>query len=262
MPVGSMVERLANVSKCMDIIIPAYQFPTLTNSQWFNNAGCSDFPFPAGRNRWFIANASSGPPTCPGVNCTVYQSAVSSVQAVGASVQVLGYVNGLLAAGLTQMETDITNWVSNFALQGIYFDQVSTDPTQIAGVYQPAVSFATNLIGNALIIMGCGAFPATDALLQMTTNNNGTVAVTYEDYFANLLTVSVPSWVQQHTPSSIYMIIHDCLGQQSMQQAVDLCRQYNAGKVYVTDLLQSSGNPFSQLPSYWSNLTSYVEANC
>jgi hypothetical protein len=262
----SMQSNLVAAKNCMDITIPAFNYPTVITSPWFNNAGISDAPLQKGRYRTFIMNPASGPGICPSTDCTTFTNAVASVRAADTHVLVYGYVTAFdninqVFRTLDAIEADVVKYSQYYTVDGIYLDQVSTDPLQVAPFYQPLVTYISNLLPGGDIILGTGMLAPTDALMQMTVNRGTNLSITYESFYASFVNYAPPPWVYNYPDYRFWYIIHDTPADQ-MANALTLASSFNAGQIYVTDGLQASGNPYATLPSYWSSLVPQTQNGC
>ncbi|HEV7216266.1 MAG TPA: hypothetical protein VGP33_14210, partial [Chloroflexota bacterium] len=83
------------------------------------------------------------------------------------------------------------------------------------------------------------------------------IFVTFEGHYSDYSNgaYSQPAWVSNYSPSRFWHLVYDAPDVPSMQNAVSLATQRDAGWVYVTPNGVNGGNPWGALPTdpYWTD---------
>jgi Spherulation-specific family 4 len=219
--------------------VPAYFYP---GSYWTQMDQSSSRPQIA------VMNPNSGPGYSPDPN---YVSAIRAAQAAG--ITVVGYVyTNYGSRSLSAVESDVTGYYNWYGVNGIFFDQASTN-CSYASYYAALNSFVKAKGGTARTILNPGTQTSqcyvSDADILLTFEGSDR---TYVNSY------SAPSWVTQYSASHFWHIVYATPSNSAMTQAVSLSKQRGAGYVYVTpDVLP---NPYDTLPtgSYWSRELSTI----
>jgi Spherulation-specific family 4 len=253
----------------MGILVPAYFYPTSELGNFWGklNVAAPQVPLTA------ILNPNSGPGSAPDTN---YQAAVTALTNAGGHV--IGYVHTRVSEGslilrdLSEVEAEIDHhiaWYGSHGLDGIFLDEMRSDPDSSAGMAYPGMSvrqyyqalylyITSNRPGYRVIgnpgVSGGGieqylqSPPAVDTL------------VTFEDK-AGYGSAVPPAWVENYTASHFANIPYHITSAASMDQDVRLARSRNVGYIYVTDDLDSGPyvNPWDTLPSYWDQEVQLVQ---
>jgi len=190
-----------------------------------------------------VMNPNSGPGSAADPN---YVSAVHAAQAAG--ITVVGYVyTDYGARSLSAVEADVNSYYSWYGVNGIFFDQASTN-CSYSSYYATLNAFVKAKGGTARTILNPGTQTSqcyvSDADILLTFEGS-------DSQYVN--SYSAPSWVASYSPSHFWHIIYGASTSSAMTQAVQLSKQRDAGFVYVT----SGGlpNPYDLLPtgSYWTS---------
>jgi Spherulation-specific family 4 len=213
--------------------VPAYFYP---GSYWTQMDQSSSRPKIA------VMNPSSGPGRSPDPN---YVSAVHAAQAAG--ITVVGYVyTNYGSRSLAAVEADVTNYYSWYGVNGIFFDQASTN-CSYSSYYAALNSFVKAKGGTARTILNPGTQTSqcyvSDADVLLTFEGSDQ---TYVNSY------SAPSWVSQYSAGHFWHVVYATPNSSAMTQAVSLSKRRDAGYVYVTP--DTLPNPYDTLPtgSYWS----------
>lgn len=163
-----------------------------------------------------------------------YVKGVNSLKAAG--ITVLGYTHtGYGKVPISSVQTDIQNYLTWYSVQGIFYDQASSQDTFVS-YYKSLV----NLLPYTLFSCGnFGVIPSSSYLGIFDCAN------IYEN--AGLAQFSINAFFQ--TACGIYY---------SVPAVSSLwLNNYQLSYLYVTD--QSLPNPYGALPSYFSQLVSMLD---
>jgi hypothetical protein len=229
--------------------IPMYIDPGATASAWTQVTAAA--PTVA----LLVANPNSGPDT---VVRSQYTQAIATAHA--ASQTIVGYVHTSYGArALSQVEADIDAWYSFYpAIDGIFFDEASSDTTTISGYYSPLFTYVKGK-GNAghTVILNPG-WMVDEAFMGVAD-----IIVTFEDTYTKYTNGSYPTnpaWVANYPRWRFWHLVLSATSVAEMQNAVSIARQRNVGYVYVTD--QAPATAYSQLVTgtYWQGELAAVVA--
>jgi hypothetical protein len=254
----------------LGILVPAYFYPTPEPGNLWGklNVAASQVPLTA------ILNPNSGPGNAAD---TSYQAAVTALTNAGGHV--IGYVHtrvsesSLILRNLSDVQTEIDHhiiWYGSHGLDGIFLDEMRSDPDSSAGTaspgmsvrqyYQALYSYITDnrplyrVIGNPGVSGG-----GIEQYLQSPRAVD--TLVTFEDKVGYDSAVP-PAWMGNYAASSFSNIPYHIPSAATMDQAVRLARSRNVGYIYVTDDFSSGPyiNPWDTLPSYWDKEVQLVQS--
>lgn len=188
-----------------------------------------------------VMNPNSGPGSRPDPQ---YLSAVQAAQHAG--VTVVGYVDTSYAnRPLRSVESDVNHYYSWYSVNGIFFDDASTDcryATPSTTYYAKLNAFVKAKGGTARTILNPGTQTnecyVRDADIFLTFEGSDTQDVN---------SYSAPSWVTKYSPSHFWHLIYGASTTTAMSQDVSLSKQRNVGYMYVTP--DTLDNPWDTLPS-------------
>lgn len=187
-----------------------------------------------------ILNPASGPGAAPDPEL---RSAVSQAREAGS--RVIGYVGTDYGErSPAQAERWIREYRSWYRVSGIFFDQIPTEGRQQLGYYQNLAAHARQVIPGATIWLNPGEYP-DPAYMSI-----GGVVMSFEGPYDSYLRLKVPDWAR-HYPASRFAHTVYTTPEASLNAAVSMSRQRNAGYVFVTDL--GGPNPYGGLPGYWDS---------
>src|SRR5450755_576850 len=165
----------------------------------------------------------------------------------GQSMAVPAYVHTSDAArSLSAVESDVNAYYRWYAVNGIFFDEGSTDCAD-ASYYAKLNSFVKAKGGTARTILNPGTqthecyLPDADILLTFEGSDT---------QYVN--SYSAPSWVARYSPTHFWHVIYGASTVSAMTHAIQLSKRRGAGFVYVPSA--TLPNPYSVLPRdlYWS----------
>jgi hypothetical protein len=182
-----------------------------------------------------------------------YATAIRQTRSRG--IRVLGYVT--IAYGrraLSDVQSDVDRWHAWHDIDGIFFDEVSTSPTQIT-CCRTLFAYVKSRKGSGhLVVLNPGTqtlegfMGACDILL----NNESSWRTYCDAYLAN------PAWVANYPASRFWHLVHHCPSEAKMRLALRLAQTRHAAWIYVTP--GTGSNPYRSLPTgrYWLNELRFV----
>jgi hypothetical protein len=199
-----------------------------------------------------ILNPSDGPGASPDAN---YAQQVANAQANG--IRVLGYVYTQWANGnvsVQEAEGWIDRYYSWYHVDGIMLDEANdTCATAPLHFYGTLYSYIKAEPGPAMVLLNPGT--ATDECYAAISD----VLLTFEnDYSMYVAGYEVSDWTARLPPSHFFHIVFDVPTVDDMRNVVATAVERGAGWVYVTNLNDSNGNPYSSLPYYFNQELAYV----
>lgn len=234
----------------LGIMVPAYFYPS-SGGYWDSlDFAASRVPLIA------IMNPGSGPGASQD---NAFVQALARLHQAGGTV--IGYIHTSYGTRpLTDVEADIDLYLSFYAVDGFFVDEMSNDEnTNHLDYYAALYQYIKAKNTNYLVAGNPGTrtqedyltWPTSDSL--MIFENDGTNFPGY-----------VPSiWVAQHPARQFVYLPYDVSTAATMSNYVGLAVARNAGWIYITD--DTLPNPYDTLPSYWTNevdlLQSYNNGN-
>src|SRR5579884_455175 len=193
----------------------------------------------------------------PGSGCsTAYQAQVAASQAKG--IAVLGYVytryantvadyNGTNDKTIAEVESEIDQYYQCYpTLDGIFFDEVTTDCADATSYYQVLSAYVKSKGGKGITAINPGI--GTNECYMDAAD----ILVTYEGDAAGYLTSTQPSWVSNYPADRFWHLLYDAPDAASTGRLVTLAQQRNAGWVYVTPNPPSLAWNSVATDPYWS----------
>jgi hypothetical protein len=228
----------------LQVLVPAYFYP-VGNPYW------GELNTAAGRiSLTAIMNPNSGPGNSADPN---YVAAVNSLEAAGG--RVLGYVYTLYGArSEADVEADVNAYISFYHINGIFFDQQSTDPAEV-GYYADLYNYVKSKNPAYQVI----ANPGTNTQQAYLSTPTADALVTFEDTAGAYAGYTPASWANGYSANHFADIIHTQPTAAGMLADLQLAQQRHAGLVYVTD--DTLPNPYDTLPSYWDQEVAAIAAS-
>lgn len=226
----------------MGIVVPAYFYPA-----WWD----------AGANRWddlvlaagrvdviAIMNPASGPGASRNDD---YVTAVTRMHEAGG--RVIGYVPTTYGnRPLADCKADIDSYYGWYDVDGIFFDEMSTDAGKIS-YYKDLHDFLAGkdpgafITGNAGVNTNAGYMDAADQLVIFEQSTG------YDAWEPS-------SWVRAFPDDRFCALVYGVSGRTTMEDYVNLARSRNIGYVFITDDVLP--NPWDTLPAYWEDEVAFV----
>jgi hypothetical protein len=227
----------------LEIVVPAYFYPS-AGSDWIDlNAAADDVPITA------IMNVFNGPGTSLNSD---YVAAVNAFRAAGG--RVIGYVyTSYTARPLSQVLTDINRYDTWYNIDGIFVDEMSnTGPAERLNYYK-AIFDHVKAIDPNWEVMGN---PGTTTLEQYLTWPTADRLMVFENVGSSYPGYAPSSWNFDYYRSHFVHLVHTEDSATDMLNHLELAVARNAGGIYVTDDVLA--NPWDRLPNYWTQLVEGV----
>jgi hypothetical protein len=244
----------------LEVLVPAYFYP-LPTSPWDQlSSGMQAYP---ALRVTAIMNPNNGVFTSADPQFT---RAISQFTQAGG--QVIGYVATRFGTGARSLEAiklNIDRYLQFYGrdrISGIFLDEMAATTDRL-GFYRELYSYIKGLDSQLRVIGNPGTLPVADYA------SVADALVTFEgkagDY-ASFSPQPAHTWLYARANSAQAMLVHNatsCAAMQTAMRAAATARN-NTGLVYATDLLYdfatNTGNPWANLPSYWTSLLGTVSA--
>jgi len=205
------------------IAVPMYVDPSMT-SEWEQVYDAAPIV------KLLVANPDSG----PGAKSQVpaYTAAIAS--AIKAGETIVGYVDtGFTKLSLAEVEGNVDTWYSWYpAIEGIFFDEVTSDPADGMGYYKTLYEYV-HMHTGAVVVLNPGTIPDSSYM------DASDILVMFEGPYASYADGGYPdanpSWVASYDPFRFWHLVYGAATIGDMQNAVTLARSRSAGYVFVTD---------------------------
>jgi len=241
---GWLDDRAGRASAAqLDIVVPAYFYPS-AGSDWNDlNAAADDVPITA------IMNPGNGPGNFQDSN---YVSAVNSFRAAGG--RVIGYVHTTYTdRPLQQVLDDIDQYDDWYNVDGIFVDEMAnTGPAERLNYYRDIYNHVKS-INPSWEVMGN---PGTSTLEQYLTWPTADRLMVFENVGSSYPSYSPSSWNFDYDRTNFVHLVHTESSAASMLNHLNLAVERNTSGIYVTDDVMS--NPWDRLPTYWTQLVDAV----
>jgi hypothetical protein len=216
-------------------LVPAYFYP-VPGGYW------DQLDSAAGQIRLdAILNPNSGPGVSPDPN---YVQAVNNLRTAGGKV--LGYVyTNYGMRSLATVEADINTYVSFYAIDGIFLDQMTNDSDPAHLDYYASLYSYIEGLNSAYQVFGN---PGTNTQESYLTRPTADTLVIFEND-TGYDTFTPSPWVFGHDRSHFANLVLNVPSAAAMKIDLQLAFQRNAGWVFITD--DDLPNPYDTLPSYW-----------
>ncbi len=230
----------------LQVLIPLYNYPTTWNSAtyiWDDVAAANSIvPITA------IINPSDGPNG--GAPNSDYAQGLNDLRTGG--VKILGYVyTSYGARDMNAVKTDIDLYATYYNINGIFLDEVASGSVQLA-YYTELYNYIHSKPGFAQAVLN----PGTNTAQGYISQPAGDVTIIFEND-SGWPAYSPDAYVATYSANRFAMLAYNVANANTMQSYVNLARQRNIGYLYITDD-GADGNPWDELPTYWSTLLSAV----
>ena len=195
-----------------------------------------------------IVNPSSGPGSS--IDQT-YAAQVKRSQA--ANLTVLGYVyTDYGQRSPAMVKSDIDKYYAWYSVDGIFFDQASTQCSHARSYYKGLYEYVNDKGGKVVLNPGTQTNECYMAVADVVVN--------FEDTYTNYTSdsYSQPEWISEYPATRFWHLVHAAATTADMRDAVRLSRERNAGFVYVTP--DALPNPWDTLPAYFSDELKALQA--
>ncbi len=234
---------LAAAENAPSLLVPAYFYPEdkgITDWQRLT-AAASQVSITA------IINPDSGAGSAYDAD---YGKVIGRFKAAGGTV--LGYVSTDWGKrNLTSVQTDIDNYAAWYPIDGLFFDETSTDSAGLA-YYKNLTNYVHEKYSALSLMANPGTIPIEDYIPLFDS------VVIYEDPATNLSSFNPPAYMAKYSAQHFGMLVID--GNKSvMEQQVAYAASHNFGYIYVNDR-SVRNNEWNGLPAYWEAQVAAVQA--
>ena len=240
---------------CLSVLVPSYMYPSASGSAW--NTFIAHPMRSTKVGRIMIVNPNSG----PGKEAkTDYRNIVEAAQRSGNKVY--GYVSTRYGkVDARTVEEEVREYLKWYRVDGIFVDEVSAEPAQVARYYQPLATFISTVTDGGGVILNAGTYPdASYAEIKVQPPSKLQIVVFENDYAVfSSASFIVPSWTRKYPPSMFIDIVYKTPAV-DVAKVLQLSAKRGVGFVYVTD--QIMPDPYEALPSYWAEFDRDVQAGC
>jgi len=224
---------------CQHTFVPAYFY---SGSQW--TQAIDTKPAPA----VMLLNVDNGVGTAP---LSHFQTLVK--QAQNAGITVLGYSSTEYGArAISSIEAEVKDYEDWYGVNGIFLDLTQATAGELS-YYSQLASYIRSTVPDAVIWLNPGSYP--DPSFMSIAN----VIMVFEGSYSSYLGDQVPSWVSNYNADQFVSVVYGT-AQADLNSAISLSRTRNTGYLYITNL--AGANPYSSLPSYWSQEAQAVADKC
>jgi hypothetical protein len=218
----------------LGIMVPAY-FDPLSGGYWNSlDYAASRVPLMA------IMNPNSGPGAS---QAQAYVTALANLHQAGGKI--IGYVHTSYATRpLTNVVADIDAYLSFYAVDGFFIDEMADDQNSNHVAYYAAIYQYIKSKGARYSVTGNpGENTQQDYLAKPTAD----CLVVFENDNTNYPGFHPSDWVTQYPVQQFAHITYDVTNSAAMSNDVELAAARHAGWIYFTD------RTYAALPSYWTN---------
>jgi hypothetical protein len=236
------VNQNTKAASCQKVVIPAYFYPNPTTI-WDQMTAT----LPAGSI--VIVDPANGPGPAVDAN---YTAAIAKAKAKG--LILMGYVTSSYAThNPADIKAQIDQWNTMYGLTDIFIDEVTSDAGHVA-FHTDLYNYVKSKNKNALVMINPGV-----GVDEGYVNSADIISI-FENVYTTYTPLQLPAWVTKYPPSKFLHLVHTTADKASMQNAITLSQQRNAGYVYVTDGVMP--NPWTQLPTYWTDELAAIASSC
>ena len=224
---------VVEVVRTLRLGIPSYAAPGTAEWEGFVVGA-------AATDGFVILNPDSG----PGSNIDeTYVTASADARARG--VRVLGYVPTTYGTRDPEhVDGDVNQYTTWYNVDGVFFDEVSSDCEAFAAWYAARAAAANGLVssGDALVVYNPGAITCAEHL------DGADVIVVAEDRMAQLTRFVAAEWMAAYPPERFMFLAYDAPGV-DLGQNLKFVHDQGIGWTYITD--DRPRDPWDELPTYW-----------
>lgn len=238
-----LISASAGGAGALEIVVPAYFFPS-TGGDWDRmNAAAAEVPLTA------IMNPNSGPGS---VQNASYTNAVGSLRQAGGKV--IGYVaSGYGNRPLDQVLAEIDTYENWYDIDGIFLDEMSNTSDSATLDFYEAIYSHTKNTNAGWELMGNPGTATQEAYLTRPTADR---LMVFES-FGNQYPGHTPSaWNSNYDSDRFVNLLHTQSDEADALGYVDLAASRGVGGIYFTDDVLS--NPWDRLPTYWESFVDKV----
>ena len=236
----------AAAARATTLLVPAYFSP---GTDWTALTAAAA----GGASITAIVNPDSGPGTAVD---PAYTAALASFESAGGTV--VGYVSTDYGKrSLAAVEADVSTYKAFYPVDGIFFDQMTSDAKASNLTYYADLFDSTKSMDSAYDVIGNPgtAVPQSYAAVADTL-------VTYEGTGASYAANAPASWTTAaSTPAAVSAnVAYEVPTAAAMLADLARARSQNVGAVYFTND-GADGNPYDSLPSYFDAEVAAIETS-
>ena len=225
---------------CQSVVVPAYFYP---DAGW--TRADESWPVPG---IMILDITGIGAGTSPDRE---YQAAAARAQAAG--IEVMGYsATDYGRRPAAAVEADVRNYRAWYHVTNIFLDQSSSGVGQLA-YYRALSGYIHRVNPGSTVMLNPGTFPDRRYM------SIGDIVMVYENTFARLAALQVPSWADDYPAAKFAFAIY-ATPDSGLAGAIAMSEKRHAGYVYVTD--GTLPDPYGSLPGYWPSEDSIIAARC
>jgi hypothetical protein len=192
-----------------------------------------------------IINPENGPGGGP--PNTDYQRGIADLRRAG--IKLVGYIHTDYGRRqLQSVKTDIDIYARHFEVDGIFIDEVSTDPDRF-GYNRQIDRYAKSYPRLQQTILN----PGTTIDENYLRHGIGDTIAIFENDRIAWDNYQPPAYLATYPRSRFAALVHTTASTQAMVAIVDRALKLGFGYIYVTDAhnFPPNCNPWDKLPSYW-----------
>jgi len=222
----------------LGIMVPAY-FDPASGGCWNSlDYAASRVPLIA------IMNPNSGPGA---YRDQAYVTMLANLHRAGGKV--IGYVHTSYAARpLTIVEADIDTYLSFYAVDGFFIDEMTDDQNTNHLSYYAAIYRYIKAKGDRYSVTGN---PGANTQQDYLTKPAADCLVIFENDHTDYPGFHPSNWTTQYPAQQFVHIAYAVTNSAAMSNDVELAATRHPGWIYLTD--RTLPNPYDALPSYWTN---------
>ncbi|KAG6833128.1 hypothetical protein H0H87_010842 [Tephrocybe sp. NHM501043] len=251
--VGSIAATLPSA-----VLFPLYIYPGDSCASW--NTLFSSISTHTSLEFLVIVNPNSGPGDIASQPDANYQACVTKLRTTGASsggnVKLLGYVRtGYASRAIADITAEIdtyANWAEAYRLEGIFFDEASTNGTLLSS-YQTYVSHAKSAFGSSTYIaLNPGVWNASSSSVDYFSIAD--LIVTFENTYDAFSVAAIPTGASTPTEKQA-VIIHTGPTAVPVSTVETLTQTLAVGASFYSDF--TAAQAYNTFPTDWTN---YLDA--
>lgn len=229
----------------MEIVVPAYFYPS-PGSDWQDlNAAASQVPLTA------IMNPFNGPGNSQDNN---YVTAVNDLRSAGGKV--IGYVfSGFGNRPLNDVLADIDTYAEWYDIDGIFIDEMANTAAPATLDFYEDIYQHVKTVDPIWEVMGNPGINTQEVYLTRPVADR---LMVFEAQGVAYPGNTPSAWNFNYDRSSFVHLVHTEPDATTMESHVDTSVSRNAGGIYVTDDILN--NPWDRLPNYWQQQVDKVAA--
>jgi len=199
-----------------------------------------------------IINPASGPGDIP--LSAVYVEGLNKLR--NANVTILGYVHTQRGGrDMALMKQEVDRYDQYFDIDGIFFDEVATEATQLER-YQELYNYVKTRQNLDQVFLNPGGYIDREYLDEPV----GETAVIFEGPGSDWFNYELDSDLAEYPAERLAFLAHSAPNASAMQEYLQLAVDRNVGYVYVTDDMgEDNGNHWNTLPSFWQAMVDHIE---